>query len=110
VAAYSWYCPEGGETEVTQSPIDIGPVAPECHGSPMLRDYRADSPVFATAELRKTNRVGHDASLFLPDTKYFESPADPDGTKGMRKWNEEHEPKGHSGRTRPGVRESKAVF
>ena len=76
----------------------------------MTRDYRRDGLQLSIAGLKASNRVGHNRDLFLPDTKYFESPADPDGTKGMRKWNSEHEPKGHAGRTRPGVRESKVNF
>lgn len=33
------------------------------------------------------------ARLFLPTTEDFKSPEDPDGTKGLRKWREEHAPK-----------------
>ncbi len=76
----------------------------------MQRDYRADAPQFDLADLRKQTQVIHDPSFVLPDADYYKSPTDPDGTKGLRQWNREHEPKGHSGRNRPGGREMKTSF
>jgi hypothetical protein len=108
---YAWRC-TCGERTTTVSSIHDGPVAPSCSscGGVTVRDYRAANLQLAIGDLKRTNRVGHSASLFLPDAQYFESPTDPDGTKGIKEWNETHIPKGHSGRTRPGVRESKTYY
>ena len=110
MATYSWRCQESDCREITHGSITVGPVAPICHDQPMLRDYRADRLQLSIHDLHQSNRVGHNAAHFLPDAEYYKSPTDPDGTKGLRKWNEEHIPKGHSGRTRPGGRELKQVF
>jgi hypothetical protein len=47
--------------------------------------------------------------LFLPTAKEVAGPGDPDGSKGIREWNETHDPK--PGNKRPMRPESaKAVF
>jgi hypothetical protein len=76
----------------------------------MSRFYRADKLHASLVELKKARNGFADASLFLPTTEDYKSPVDPDGTKGLRQWNEDHSPKGHSGRTRPGGRDMKVSF
>lgn len=109
MAAYSWRCEECESREITHGSIADGPVAPTCHGL-MGRDYRADGFGLDISGLHKSNQVGYEASHFLPTAGYYQGPNDPDGTKGLKKWNAEHIPKGHSGRTRPGGRELKTYF
>jgi hypothetical protein len=64
-----------------------------------------------TALKRERERGGPSAvrDLFLPTAKELAGPDDPDGSKGIREWNETHDPK--PGNTRPMRPESpKVVF
>jgi hypothetical protein len=102
MAAYSYICPACGETLTVRAPISEGPpeeVACPAHDNrdtyiAMKRDYQADNVGLGNvSELRKTREGEGSEHLFLPSNKDFESPKDPDGTTGMRKWRENHAPR-----------------
>jgi hypothetical protein len=61
------------------------------------RDYRTDLPDFGNSVAIKREREfgGRSAvrDLFLPTAAEMASPDDPDGSKGIQKWNDEHQPK-----------------
>lgn len=68
--------------------------------SDMARDYAAENfGVGAGVRVSKTGTNRDQAKLFLPQAKDYAGPGDPDGSKGLRAWNESHGPK--SGNTRP---------
>lgn len=108
MAQYTFACPECGKYECVEAPVATGPRAPVCHG-PMKRNYRADGIRSNLRDLKR-EREGFTKELFLPTAEDYKSPGDPDGTKGLRQWDEDHSPKGHAGLTRPGGRELKASF
>lgn len=60
------------------------------------RDYRAEGVVANTAGLAR-ERDGKDNTWFrdnfLPTAKDYAGPSDPDGSKGLQKWNDEHGPR-----------------
>jgi hypothetical protein len=61
----------------------------------MQRDYRAESSSPLVANLKREREAGGRSAvrdMFLPTAKDYESPSDPDGSKGIRKWAEEHAP------------------
>lgn len=89
---YCWKCPTCGQRFTTQRLGLNEDTHPGCE-APIVRDYRAEGASFNEATLRRTrdgNRAYRD--MFLPTAKDFESPSDPDGSKGIRKWNDEHTP------------------
>jgi hypothetical protein len=62
----------------------------------MKRNYRAESVGVNVQQLKNERELGGREGykrLFLPSNDEFKGPGDPDGTKGMRKWREEHQPK-----------------
>lgn len=67
-----------------------------CGMDSMIRDYRAEGVAPAIANLRRENG-GQDLNWFkqnfLPTASEFAGPGDPDGSKGLTKWNDEHGPK-----------------
>lgn len=97
MAQYSFKCTTCTQVaEVTASVTESYPV-PHCseHGS-MVRDYRVDSPAAAVANLKRERDMGGSRAmrdLFLPTARDFESPADPDGQKGLRNWADSHAPR-----------------
>jgi hypothetical protein len=66
-----------------------------CSKDILRRDYRGEGVGFNTATLKKERDFGVRAhkDMFLPTAKDFAGPADPEGTKGIREWAEEHKPK-----------------
>lgn len=90
MATYCFKCRECG-SRFELSSLSV----PGCYqcGAPLTRDYRGEGASFNEATLRRT-RDGNAAyrDQFLPTMKDFESPSDPDGSKGIRKWNDEHSP------------------
>jgi len=70
-----------------------------CPGSPdVVRDYRAEMVGVGTGvRVSRDGTESEIAALFLPDNDEFAGPGDPDGTKGMRKWHETHQPKEGAG-------------
>lgn len=65
-------------------------------GREMSRDYRAEG-VGATGlvQLKRERDIGGREAYrdqFLPTAKDYAGPGDPDGEKGIRQWNDEHQP------------------
>lgn len=90
---YCFRCPGCGLRFEDVDPDPLRP-CPACGGGPVNRDYRAEG--FSVGPgVRDIRGMSHEeaARLFLPTTEDFKSPEDPDGTKGLRKWREEHVPK-----------------
>src|SRR5438128_1587023 len=103
MAVYSFRCGSCGARAQLSSPIGTIPPPPvhACLGlkgrdTMMRRDYQADLPDFGNAVQVKREREagGREAvrDLFLPTAKDFAGPGDPDGSKGIRAWNDEHDP------------------
>lgn len=72
-------------------------VTGHCNGlDDVVRDYRAENVGMEVAGLRRLRDNGGTEKgyrdQFLPTAKDYESPSDPDGSKGIRKWNDEHSP------------------
>jgi hypothetical protein len=68
----------------------------------MRRDYKAEGVGFnGLAEMRKQREQGLDGlsgrkaqrDIFLPTAEDMRKPGDPTGQKGLRAWNERHEPR-----------------
>lgn len=78
-----------------------------------VRDYRTEGVGVAVAGLKLEREEGGQAALaryMLPHNDDFKSPEDPDGTKGMREWRENHQPKaGNSKPYWPGEVEKKVM-
>lgn len=93
MATYCYRCSVCGEPWVTTHWNLAGEECFACERGAFRRDYRAEGASFNEATLRRT-RDGNAAyrDQFLPTMKDFESPSDPDGSKGIRKWNDEHSP------------------
>jgi hypothetical protein len=69
---------------------------PICDGQPMRRDWRGEGVGFGVASLKKDREGNGTRAIrdrFLPTTKDFAGPSDPDGEKGMHGWLDEHVPK-----------------
>ena len=76
----------------------------------MARDYRAEAASPQVANLKREREAGGPSAvrdMFLPTAKDYESPSDPDGQKGLRKWADEHAPA--AGNKRPSYPEMKKV-
>jgi hypothetical protein len=89
------------------------PEIPYCCDEPVLaRDYRGERVGIAVAGLRAEREQGGSSAvrdLFLPTADEMAGPGDPDGSKGIREWNETHDPK--PGNKRPSRPEApKAVW
>lgn len=72
-------------------------VTGHCNGlDDVVRDYRAENAgVSGMVQLKRERDMGGREAYrdqFLPTAKDYESPSDPDGSKGIRKWNDEHTP------------------
>jgi hypothetical protein len=78
----------------------------------LYRDYRAENVSMATVQLQRERERGGSSAvrdLFLPTAKELAGPGDPDGSKAIRDWNDNHEPR--AGNKRPMRPESpKQVF
>ena len=96
---YCFRCPECGARQETRA-YDVVPWCLQDHGrvgaAPMQRDYRSENAAPAVTQLKREREAGGRSAvrdLFLPKAKDFESPSDPDGSKGIRQWNDEHGPR-----------------
>jgi hypothetical protein len=77
-------------------------VCPTGDMAPLVRDYRAEAVGVQVLGLKRERERGGASAvrdMFLPTAKDFAGPTDPDGSKGLRQWGEEHAPK--SGNKRP---------
>lgn len=93
--SYCFRCPGCGVRFEDHDP-DLVRSCPACGGGPVVRDYRAEGFSLGSGTRSfDTRAMSHEevARLFLPTTDDFKGPDDPDGTKGLRKWREEHAPK-----------------
>lgn len=93
---YCFKCPRCGLTTTSQKRTVNATCVVNHEATAMRRDYRAES-VGATGMVqlkRERNMGGRTAyrDTFLPTAKDYESKDDPDGQKGIRKWNDEHTP------------------
>jgi predicted RNA-binding Zn-ribbon protein involved in translation (DUF1610 family) len=69
---------------------------PSCGRGEVVRDYRSENVGVQTVALKRERERGGTSAvrdLFLPTTKDFEGPGDPDGAKGIRNWAVEHGPR-----------------
>lgn len=99
-ARYCFRCPSYGCPGTMTTSLE----PPHCDHGPMTRDYRAEGvSVSGAVSALKAEREGAGLDevkrLMLPSNKDFVGPGDPDGTKGMRQWRDDHQPK--AGNTRP---------
>ena len=92
MAIFCYRCKECGTSQESTAPAYA--VLLQCCGSPrVIRDYRAEGVGTNLGELRKSLHPDFHESLFLPEAKDYISKDDPDGSKGIRNWNENHEPR-----------------
>lgn len=91
MATYCYRCKDCGAT-LTGTDRALNDGAVHCE-TPIVRDYRAEG-VQLGAGTRPSREMSLEerARLFLPTTDDFKGPDDPDGTKGLRAWRDEHEP------------------
>lgn len=67
-----------------------------CTSPDVARDYQAEGVGVAVVGLKREREAGGRSTVrdkFLPTLSDFKGPTDPDGTKGMRTWADEHDPK-----------------
>lgn len=98
---YCFICPECGyRVEST-----VRDPAPGClsHDVFMRRDYQTERAGIGSGVRVSRDGTNRDqADIFLPTARELASPDDPDGSKGIKKWNDEHDPKpGNSAPVRP---------
>lgn len=85
MATYCFRCTQCGN-QVTHG----ARIAPTCHGT-MVRDWRSENVDIGSGVRVSRDGTTKDISrLFLPSADEFVGPNDPDGSKGIRKWNETH--------------------
>jgi hypothetical protein len=84
----------GASWEHSSQQLGLHPVN-GCGQPRVLRDYRAEAASPQVANLKREREAGGRSAvrdMFLPTAKDYESPSDPDGSKGIRKWADEHAP------------------
>ena len=99
MATFMFYCSVDGQRLPVEAPVGDAPAAPWCilHHQPLKRDYRGEA-IGVGQGVRVSRASGiegggqNDWRDFLPSTDDFKGPSDPDGTKGLRKWRDEHKP------------------
>lgn len=96
MAVYSYKCDNGHNFQVEASLQDGPPddVLCKCQAR-TTRNYKADfasAQFFVPGYMASWNTTSR--SDFLPTTKDFESPTDPTGENGMKKWKDDHVRKG----------------
>ena len=93
MAIFCYRCKECGTGYEVSAPTPPIGGACGCTNEPLIRDYRAEGVGTNLGELRKSLHPDFHESLFLPEAKDYISKDDPDGSKGIREWNENHEPR-----------------
>jgi hypothetical protein len=63
-----------------------------CQEDSFIRDYKSERVGANLRHLRISSAPGYSDDLILPTAKDYESPTDPDGSKGIKQWREEHIP------------------
>ena len=115
MAIYCFKCPQCGAQvdTTTREAYYCGACARESELSnmvAMVRDYRREAVgIGAGVRVSRDGTVADQAKLFLPDNSDYAGPGDPDGTKGMKAWHEQFEPKGSRPAQTPG-RIERTVF
>ena len=67
---------------------------PTCGQCCLVRNYQAEAVgIGAGVRVSRDGTAHEQRDLFLPSNRDLAGPGDPDGTKGMRQWREEHQPK-----------------
>lgn len=93
-----------GESVVSRHRDFVGEECP-CEAGVLVRDYRAESVGFAVGTLKRERERGGSSAIrdtFLPTAADYAGPGDPDGSKGIREWNDTHDPRpGNSKPLRP---------
>lgn len=108
MATYCFVCRICGLLAESRSNSLAGTECPDCGIAAWKRDYRAEN-VGIGAGVRASRMV--DAADILPSAADFASPDDPDGTKGLRQWNNDFAPApGNKNPKRPGGRAIKQFF
>lgn len=92
MTVYCYRCPDcGAALTGTDRELNVGAIHCE---TPIKRDYRAEGVgIGGGVRVSRDGTLRDQAELFLPTNKELAGPGDPDGTKGMRTWREEHSPK-----------------
>ncbi len=101
MATYVWKCPECVGRETTHEQ-DVPPVHQHAERTVLLRDYRAELVGVSIGPLKLEREQGGSTVIrdkFLPTAADYAGPNDPDGSKGIREWNDTHDPK--NGNKRP---------
>lgn len=95
MTTYCFKCPKCGATaEDTSSDSVMFCGGPLHVNARLVRDYRSEAVgVGAGVRVSRDGTQADQARLILPDNKDFKGPGDPDGTKGMRKWHSQFQPK-----------------
>jgi hypothetical protein len=95
MATYCYRCPDCG-AQTTSPHRSMSVYVCYCGGA-WKRDYRAENVGVSVADLKAarngTGGLEEVSRLMLPTNKDFIEPGDPDGTKGMRQWRDDHQPK-----------------
>jgi len=89
MATYCWYCKTCGVR------WEGNFAGQHCASPDVKRDYRAEAAGVQTLQLKRERETGGSSAvrdLFLPSAKDYAGPGDPDGSKGIRQWNDEHTP------------------
>lgn len=94
MANYTFKCSDCNYQFILSASIHDGPAdAPNCPncGAVARRNLRADlEGQRVHIPMHMSARNTSNKTDFLPSTKDFESPTDPTGEKGMKKWKDEH--------------------
>lgn len=92
---FCYICTSCESTGTSASNQKVGTACPVCAEGTLRRDWRAEGvgigPGVRESNLELSPSGYRD--LFLPSEADLSSVDDPDGTKGMREWMDEHEPK-----------------
>lgn len=108
MATYCFKCRDCGAA-LTGTDRALNDGAVHCT-TPIVRDYRAEAVgIGAGVRVSRTGTQADQARGILPDNGDFAGPGDPDGTKGMKAWHEQFEPKGSRPAQTPG-RIERTVF
>jgi hypothetical protein len=91
MTTYCWRCRTCGDRWSGE------PVCTDYECTPdVVRDYKAENAGFNAGTLRRLREHGGSergyARNFLPSADDYKSASDPDGEKGLRRWNDEHQP------------------
>ena len=98
MATYLFECEHEDHIEVRQveAPMRFGPEPQTCLlGHQMRRDYLGENAGIDRTSLTPdhVDRVRKHQKLFLPEAKDFAGPGDPDGIKGLKAWQDNHQPR-----------------